>query len=218
MPELFHKDKHKHLKGQSVHTDSIEHKKEHPMSDVGPVSAYCYYPRNVKFVGTDAEEVIVLLLRKHWLTNLPWIIMGAILIAVPLPFVYFPVLEFMPERFLVVTILFWYLATSAYILEKFISWFFNVYIVTDERVFDVDFHNLVYREISDANIDAIQDVTSTIGGVIRTSFDYGDVIIQTSAEIPQIDFQAVPHPDRVAKILRNLRVEEEREKMEGRVR
>jgi hypothetical protein len=61
-------------------------------------------------------------------------------------------------------------------------------------------------------------VTVKMGGVIRTMFNYGDVIIQTAAEIPQIEFHAVPHPDRVAAILRELRVEEEREKLEGRVR
>ena len=57
-----------------------------------------------------------------------------------------------------------------------------------------------------------------MGGVIRTIFNYGDVIIQTAAEIPQIDFEAVPNPDRVSRILRELRVEEEQEKLEGRVR
>jgi hypothetical protein len=82
----------------------------------------------------------------------------------------------------------------------------------------VDFYNLVDRDISDANIEDIQDVTSSIRGAIRTSFDYGDIFIQTSAEVPELDFEAVPHPDEVAKILRDLRVEEEQEKIEGRVR
>lgn len=108
--------------------------------------------------------------------------------------------------------------TVAFILEQFLGWYFNVNVVTDERIFDVDFANLVYREITDANIDQIQDVTVTIGGVLRTMINYGDVLIQTAAEIPQIDFRGVPKPDTVAKILRELRVEEEQEKIEGRVR
>ena len=191
---------------------------EMPTQQYNPISSYCKYPANVKFAGTDEQEKIILLLRKHWLTNVRWILMGIVLTLVPIPFVYFPVLNFLPERFLVVTVLFWYLVTSAFVLEKFLSWFFNVYIVTDERVFDVDFYNLVDRDISDANIEDIQDVTSSIRGAIRTSFDYGDIFIQTSAEVPELDFEAVPHPDEVAKILRDLRVEEEQEKLEGRVR
>jgi len=44
------------------------------------------------------------------------------------------------------------------------------------------------------------------------------VVIQTAAAIPLITFEAVPKPDKVAKTLRELRVEEEQEKIEGRVR
>ena len=78
--------------------------------------------------------------------------------------------------------------------------------------------HLVYREITDANIDQIQDVTVEVGSAIRTTFNYGDIIIQTAAQIPKIEFEAVPQPDRVAKILRDLRIEEEVEKLEGRIR
>ena len=61
-------------------------------------------------------------------------------------------------------------------------------------------------------------MTVRLGGAVRAVFNYGDIIIQTAAEIPQIELQAVPKPDRVARILRELRVEEEQEKIEGRVR
>ncbi len=188
------------------------------MNYCSPIASYAHYPANVRFIGTDEKERIILLLRRHWATNVNWMLTGLVLLFVPVPFVFFPILNFIPERFLVVTILFWYLVTTAYILEKFLSWFFNVYIVTDERVFDVDFYNLVDRDITDANIEDIQDVTSAIRGAIRTSLDYGDIFIQTSSEVPEIDFEGVPHPDQVAKILRDLRVEEQQEKIEGRVR
>lgn len=212
MPDIFNK------KNISKAKEAKPLVSELPSQKYNPISSYCKYPSNVKFAGTDAEERIILLLRRHWLTNVKWILTAVVLSIVPIPFVYFPILNFLPERFLVITVLFWYLVTSAFVLEKFLSWFFNVYIVTDERVFDVDFYNLVDRDISDANIEDIQDVTSSIRGAIRTSFDYGDIFIQTSAEIPELDFDAVPHPDEVAKILRDLRVEEEQEKLEGRVR
>jgi uncharacterized membrane protein YdbT with pleckstrin-like domain len=106
----------------------------------------------------------------------------------------------------------------AYVFESFISWFFNVYIVTDERIVDVDFLHLVYRQISYAKIDQIQDITSEMGGVVRTIFNYGDVLIQTAAEISEFTFEAVPVPDQVIKTLSSLQAEEEQEKLEGRVR
>ena len=183
-----------------------------------PVSAYCYYPDHVNFVGADEEERIVLLLRRHPITNLPWIVLSMVLLSTPIVLSLFSLLSFVPVGFQVVGIMFWYLISVAFIFEEFLSWFFNVYIITDERVFDVDFINLTYREISDAELEDIQDVTVRVGSVIRTLFDYGDIIIQTSAEIPQLEFDAVPHPDKVAQILRELRIEEKVEELEGRVR
>ena len=106
----------------------------------------------------------------------------------------------------------------AFVFEEFLGWYFNVYIITDERVFDVDFINLIYREITDANLDQIQDVTVRVSGTLRTFLNYGDILIQTASETPQIEFESVPRPDDVAAVLRELRVEEEIEKLEGRVR
>ena len=184
-----------------------------------PLSSFCYYPAHANFVNKDSEETVVLLLRKHPITNVKWIVIGALMLFVPLLVLSFPaVTSFMPARFLMIAILSWYLITSAYIFESFLIWFFNVYIVTDERIFDVDFYNLVFRQISDAELSQIQDVTVRVGSVIRTVLNYGDILIQTAAEEQEFDFEAVPQPDRVAKILRELRVEEEIEEREGVIR
>lgn len=184
---------------------------------VSPLLAFAYMPKNVNFITKEPKEKVVLLLRKHPITNLGWMFVATLMVFAPALLGYFPILEFLPENFKFVAMLFWYLIATAYVLESFLTWFFNVYIVTDERVIDIDFHNIIYREITDANIDRIQDTTTKMGSVIRTIFNYGDVLIQTASEIPQIRFEAVPRPDDIAKILNQLRIEEEREKIEGRV-
>lgn len=183
-----------------------------------PLAAYCYYPDNIKFVSQDPEEKIILFLRKHPITNVGWILVAILIALAPLVLSNFPLLTFLPERFQFVAILIWYLVVLAFVYEKFLSWFFNVFIITDERVIDVDFLNLIYREMTAANIDKIQDVTVQIGGVIRSLFNYGNVLIQTAAEVPLIEFNAVPRPDKVSRVLRDLMIQEEKEKIEGRVR
>lgn len=193
-------------------------RKEVPEPNHKAVRALNYYPDKVKFIGADKKEKIILLLRRHPITTLPWIITSLFVFAVPYLVSFFIPAESLPVNYQLIALLFWYLISLAFTIEKFLSWFFNVNIVTDERIFDVDFLNLIYREITDAQIDQIQDVTVRVGGVLRTMLDYGDVIIQTAAEIPQIEFVAVPKPDLVAQILLELRVEEEAEKIEGRVR
>lgn len=190
----------------------------HELHTHNPLAAYCYFPDNIRFVAKDSDERIILFLRRHPITNIGWILLSLLMFAAPMVLNRFPLLSFLPESYRFVAVLGWCLIAVAFTFEKFLDWFFSVYVVTDERIFDVDFVNLIYREISEANIDQIQDVTTAMGGVIRTLFNYGDIFIQTASEIPRIEFEAVPHPDQVAKILRELRVEEEQEKIEGRVR
>jgi len=183
-----------------------------------PLSAFGYFPDNVDFETREKKEKIVLLLRRHPITNLTWILTGGLMVLAPILLSFFPLLSFLPTNFQLVAILGWYLVSIAFILEGFLTWFFNVNIVTDERIIDIDFHNLIYKEVSDAKIDKIQDVTYKMGGVVRTIFDYGDVYVQTAAEIPAFEFLAVPKPARVARVLQDLIIEEEKEKLEGRVR
>jgi hypothetical protein len=37
-------------------------------------------------------------------------------------------------------------------------------------------------------------------------FDYGNVTIQTAAEVPEFKFESVPNPEKVVKILDDLRM------------
>jgi hypothetical protein len=118
----------------------------------------------------------------------------------------FPLLSFLPLKFQTIAILFWYLLTTAIAIQGFLSWFYSINIITNKRVIDVDFYNLIYREITDAEINHIEDATVQMGSAIRTLFDFGDIVIQTAAEIPEVNFEAVPHPDRIAKILSDIRL------------
>lgn len=183
-----------------------------------PIAAFNYYPDHANFSAADNQEKIILILRQHPVTNLKWIIVATLMLLSPVAVSFFPGINIVPMEFQLVIMMMWYLITMAFVIEEFLTWYFNVNVITDERIFDVDFVNLIYREITDANIDQIQDVTVQMGGVARTMLNFGDIVIQTAAEIPQIEFKAVPKPDAVASILRELRVEEEQEKLEGRAR
>ena len=183
-----------------------------------PLGSFNYFPHNVNFENKDPEEKVILFLRAHPVTNLGWISLTLILIIVPPFLTALPFFDSIPFRYIMLGGLIWYLFTFIYAFEAFLDWFFSVDIITDERIFDFHFYNLTYRQVTDVNIDKIQDVTVSVGGGIGTLFNFGNVLIQSAAEITEIDFFDVPQPDKVAKILREMRVEEEVEQMEGRVR
>lgn len=170
-----------------------------------PLSAYCYLPDGVHFETQEPNEKILLLLRRHHITNVPWILVTLLLVFVPgfiLP--NFPLLDFLPARFQLMAGVFYYLIVTAYVLESALSWYFTVNIVTNERIIDVDFINLIYREVSDARLDKIQDVTDNMGGVIGTLFNFGDVILQTAGAEVDVEFDNIPNPGQVHKLLDEL--------------
>ena len=183
-----------------------------------PFVSFYQEPNFVDFETKEKEEKVVLFLRKHPVTNLGWISATAGMVIAPVFLSLLTDFSFLPAPFRLIGLLSWYLIVFAFVLENFLIWFFNVNIITDERIIDIDFHNLIYKEVSDAKIDKIQDVTYRVGGAVRALFNYGDVLIQTAGEVQNFEFLAVPKPAKVAKILQELRTEEEIEKLEGRIR
>ena len=167
-------------------------------------SAFCLYPEDVDFETREGEEKIILLLRAHPITNIKWILMTILMLFVPGIAGALGILAALPAGLDLIITLSWYLVTMAFAFESFLSWYFNVYFVTTLRVIDVDFYNLIYKQISDANIDKIQDVSYNMGGVARTFFNYGNVFIQTAAEVQEFNFLAIPNPDKVAKIIEDM--------------
>lgn len=168
-------------------------------------SAFNYCPDNIDFESKEKEEKIVLLLRQHPIVNIRWILVSIILFLCPAILNKVGVLSFLPSGYPIVVTLSWYLVTFVYAIEGFFSWYFNVFFITTRRVIDVDFYNLIDKRVSDAEIEKIQDVSYSTNGPLQTMFNFGDVLIQTAAEIQELDFSKVPNPERVAKILDDLR-------------
>lgn len=181
-------------------------------------SAFIPHPPKIKFDTQDKQEEIVLLLRAHPITNLPWIIMVAMMSGASFLILKFVNLNFIPGNFVLISFLSWYLLIFALAFSQFLRWFFGVFIITDERVIDIDFPNMLFRSIAQTKIDKIQNVSIKTGGYIRSLFDYGNVLIQSAEAVPQIIFEGVPNPERVTEVLDQLILAEEQEKIDGRTR
>jgi len=166
-------------------------------------------PRGLRFESQQEDETIILFLRQHWITNLPWILASILLVIVPT--FLFPLLttfqilpDWTPSGFITVIVFGWYLASFSYIFVNFILWYFTVGIVTNERVIDIEFVNILNKKTSETRITKIEDVTERTAGFIRGVFDYGDVYVQTAATATEFHFLAVPHPVEVVKVINQL--------------
>jgi membrane protein YdbS with pleckstrin-like domain len=99
---------------------------------------------------------------------------------------------------------FWYLLVMAYAFERFLIWFFTVNIITNDRIVDIDFVGLINKNFAEAQFTKIQDVHSEVKGPIQLTFDFGDVFVQTAAEMTNIEFDDIPNPDQVSRLIGEL--------------
>lgn len=173
------------------------------------LSSVLVNPDIFTFEERDSEEEILLVARPHWFTNLSWMAISVLMLIAPTLLKFIPIINDIPSKYISLGTLVWYLLTFAIIFENFLSWYFDVFIITDKRVIDIDFNNLLDKKFSEAKLSMIQDVTSKVSGLGQTMFNYGTIHIQTAAEISYITFDKVPHPEKIIKILQLLREEKE---------
>lgn len=87
---------------------------------------------------------------------------------------------------------------------SFIEYYLDVWIITNERIINIEQEGFFSRTISEQRLFRVQDVTSEVKGVFPTIFSYGDVFIQTAGEKERFDFFQVPNPDQVRDLIIKL--------------
>lgn len=167
-------------------------------------SSFNLYPNDVGFETKEDGEKIILMLRQHPIVNVKWIFITLLLLTGPTILSLLGVFSLLPLGFPLIISLSWYLVTSAYAIEGFLNWYYNVFFITSDGIIDVDFFNLLDKRVSEADLDKVQDVSYATNGVLGTMLNYGDVQVQTAAEITEFKFESVPNPEKVAKILDDL--------------
>ena len=132
------------------------------------------------------NEKILMVVHKHWIAFFSKIIIVAILLVAPAFFlelisntnginsetvVY---IKFFAINYLMVII-----------LVAFLFWmdhYLDLWIITNQRVIDVEQHGLFRRETSEFGIDKVQDITVEVPHMLATFLKYGNLRIQTAGE------------------------------------
>jgi len=176
---------------------------------MGPLTSYALHPDNVRFETQEEQETVILFLRQHIVVNIPWIILAFCMIIAPT--IIFPLLLgivritiHVPVGYIIIATMWWYVATFGFIVAKALGWFINIYIVTNERIVDIDFYYLLYKHFSEAELNKIQDISYSSQGIFAAVFNYGNVTIETAGEAPNLVFEMVPHPEHVVETIRGL--------------
>jgi uncharacterized membrane protein YdbT with pleckstrin-like domain len=91
-----------------------------------------------------------------------------------------------------------------YIFFTWIEFYFDVWIITDRKIINIEQWGLFNRQVGEFKYERIQDITVQIRGFIPTLLDYGDVHIQTAGAVSRYVFDDVPNPNEIKNMIMNL--------------
>ena len=159
------------------------------------------FPKGLNFHGKEQGEEVVLVIRSHWIIYLPQMLL--ILLVLALPWIIVGISSTILHN---VTIFLSLLITAFLIalsiaVSSILKWYYNVNIITDQRVIDLDFPNIMAHSMSEAQLEKIEDVTHKQLGILGSFFDVGSVYIQTAGTAQNIEFTNIPRPRDVQDIL-----------------
>jgi hypothetical protein len=82
-------------------------------------------------------------------------------------------------------------------IPYWISWYFSVYIVTDQRLLQIKQKGFWTRSVVDMNLNQIQMVNYEIAGVQETMLKFGTIMMQTF--VGDLVIHDVHHPEKTQK-------------------
>lgn len=168
-------------------------------------------------IKQKSYEKVVFLLHRHPLTFLPVIGLFTLLMLAPV-LLYFMLDSLFPDvinnpEINTIFVLFgsiYYLSTYLFFYGRFIDFYLDMWVVTNDRIVDIEQHSLFHREITELDLYRIQDVTAFVQGFFATIFQYGDVIVKTASSNTNIVFRKVPKPNHIRERLIQLADEDRR--------
>jgi hypothetical protein len=220
MPDIFIAEPERQTpapqKTRTVSEEKAESKKKlFPSQDLSRnqvhlFSALKQNPQGITYQDQEDGEKILLFIRKSFITNLRWIFVGSFLAILPIALLLFLFgflqnpLPLLAGKFYLFLGLFYYLFVASYWYINFISWYFNIDLVTNKRIIDINFSNLVYKDVSATELSFVHDVSFSQVGAIRTFFDYGNVLIQVPGASDTFIFESAPKPETIVHIVEAL--------------
>jgi hypothetical protein len=175
----------------------------------GFFSAFYPFPKNIRFASTEKDEVVVLMVRHHWIGLIPRGILA--IFTFLLPFILstttstwfdgiFSIVIFNTGMFL-----FFGMLTFSILIDGFLKWFFEMNVITTTRIVDLDFVSIMTHRMSETTFDLVQDISHSPAGPLASFFDYGDLYVQTAGAKNEFHFDNIPRPRDVQDTIWDLR-------------
>jgi len=167
-------------------------------------------------------EKIIFILRRHPLTFVPTLFLFLVLSTVPV-IVYF-LIDNLFQTLLHSPIIYpvtilagsvYYLSMYLFFYAHFIDYYLDMWVVTNDRIVDIEQHGLFHRVITELDLFRIQDVTADVLGIFPTLFRYGNVTVKTASSTSSIIFKNISNPNHIRERLIRLADEDRKFHYDG---
>ena len=166
------------------------------------------------------DEHVILFLRRHWFAILAVVFAFILLVGTPLVvggWYFQETLENWMMNPIIGPILIiigsiYFLSIWLFAFLEFTDYYLDTWIITNERIINIEQEGLFHRTASELDLAAVQDTTAEIRGILQTVFTYGQVYVQTAGEKGRFHFKNIDNPEHVKELVTRL-VEEDKRRL-----
>ncbi len=176
------------------------------------LSRFSYIPQPV-IPNQRNDERIFVFCRRHPVDFLPTIIIILFLLILPIIFISAiwsepPTSSMLDPLYvrdmIVLATLIYILILETVTITSWVNYYYNVLIVSDERIVEIAQKGLFSREIKELVFEQIEDVTSKTNGFLNTIFEAGELEIQTAGTQSNFHVSRIPRSDLIVEIIQEL--------------
>lgn len=97
----------------------------------------------------------------------------------------------------------------SFFMTEWIFWYQDAWIITQDRLIDIQIVSLFNRRMSQISFNQIQDVRVEIQGYLQNIFNYGTVLVQSAGHQSFFQLNAIPKPTEVASEISDMSLREQ---------
>jgi len=166
------------------------------------MGSFCILPDS-KYIHQEEDEQLILLLRAHPITQLMWIA-NTVFAVIFHVFILGWLGSLIGQGLWTILFVFGFFLIFAYAWYNFILWYYNLGLVTNKRIVDIDYFGISKRVTTEARIAKIADATAKVRGFFGQIFNYGEITVKTDGPIQNIEYDDVPDPELAVSIINAL--------------
>jgi hypothetical protein len=166
-------------------------------------------PNHISFLFQNQEEKIFLYMRRHFIENMGWILRNIFYATIPilayllLNFARFDVNQ-IPPKILLASLLLYYAIILTNVIRDFFDWYFDAYIVTNERVINFEFNPIRSYKVKEVMLQNIETVVERSAGIFANIFDYGTLFLSIEGPQEEFVFERISSPSKIRDVLTDL--------------